>query len=119
LGQDSFPRDLEVPVVLSEAYTYILFDIVNVEVYLVENNLVYSIQVPLVMHSVFNVFEIIPFPMQVKGMEGKFNLIQPKKEFIVHDNIKGFYAKLEHKDIEQCKRIRVKQLICKQSFEFF
>ena len=38
--QDSFPRNLEVPVVLSEAYAYVLFDIVSVDVYLVENNLV-------------------------------------------------------------------------------
>ena len=119
ISQDSFPRDLEVPIVLSEAYAYILLDIIKVDVYLVENNLVYSIQVPLVMHSVFNVFKIIPFPMKVKSMEGKFTLIQPEKEFIVHDNIKGFYAKLEQADIQQCKRIRVKELICKQNFALF
>jgi hypothetical protein len=35
--------------------------------------------------------------MPVKGMEGRFTLIQPEKEFIVTDNIKGFYAKLEKK----------------------
>jgi hypothetical protein len=28
-------------------------------------------------------------------MEGRFTLIQPEKEFIATDNIKGFYAKLE------------------------
>jgi hypothetical protein len=37
--------------------------------------------------------------MEVKGMEGRFTLIQPEKEFIVTDNIKGFYAKLEQRDI--------------------
>ena len=52
-------------------------------------------------------------------MEGKFTLIQPEKEFIVHDNIKGFYAKLEQTDIQQCKRIRVKELICKQNSALF
>jgi hypothetical protein len=35
--------------------------------------------------------------MLVKGMEGRFTLIQPEKEFIVTDIIKGFYAKLEQK----------------------
>jgi hypothetical protein len=40
ISQDSFPRGLEVPVVLSEAYAYVLFDIVKVDVYLAENNLV-------------------------------------------------------------------------------
>jgi hypothetical protein len=33
--------------------------------------------------------------MQVKGMEGRFTLVQREKEFIVTDNVKGFYAKLE------------------------
>jgi len=56
ISQDSFLRDLEFPVVLSEAYAYILFDSVSVDVYLVENNLVYTAQVPLVMHSVFSMF---------------------------------------------------------------
>jgi hypothetical protein len=67
----SFARDLEVPVVLSEAYAYVLFDTVSVDVYLVENNLMYKVQVPFVMHSGFNVFRVMPFPIQVKGMEGR------------------------------------------------
>ena len=95
ISRDSFPRDLEFPVVLSEAYAYVLFDVLSVDVYLVENNLVYTVQVPLVIHSVFSVFRVILFFMQVNGMEGRFTLIQPEKEFIVTDNIKHFYAKLE------------------------
>jgi len=75
VSQDSFPRDLEVPVMLSEAYAYVLVDIISVDVYLVGNNLVYTVQVPLVWRSVFNVFRVIPFPTQVKGMEGRFTLI--------------------------------------------
>ena len=104
-NQDSFLCDLEVPVVLSEAYAYVLFD-VSVDVYLVEYNLVYTVEVPMVTHSVFSVFRVIPFPMQVKGMEGRFTLIQPEKEFIVTDNIKGYYAKLEQKiynGVKGCK----------------
>ena len=37
----------------------------------------------------------------------------------MNDNIKGFYAKLEQTDIQQCKRIQVKELICKQDFPLF
>jgi hypothetical protein len=118
ISQDSFLRDLEVPVVLSEAYAYVLFDIISVDVYL-ENNLVYTVQVPLVMHSVFTVFRVIPFPMQVKGVEGRFALTQPEKEFIVINGIKCFYARLAQTDIQLCKRIQVKELICKQDFPLF
>jgi len=81
-SQDSFPNDLEVPVKLSEACAYILYNIVNVEVYLVRNNLVYTVHVQLVMDSVFTVLKILPFPMQKKGVERKYTLIQPEKQFI-------------------------------------
>ena len=64
-------------------------------------------------------FRVIPFPAQVKGMEGRFILIQPEKGFTVNDNIKRFYAKLEQADIRQCKRIQVIELICKQDFPLF
>ena len=73
----------------------------------------------MVMRSEFRVFRLIPFPTQVKGVEGRFTLIQLEKEFIVTDNIKGFYAKLEQTDIRQCKRIQIKELICKQDFPLF
>jgi hypothetical protein len=108
MSQDSFLHDLEVPVVLSEAYAYVLFDIFSVDVYLVENNLVYTVEVPMVIHSVFSIFRVIPFPMPVKGIEGRFTLTQPEKEFIVTDGIKGFYAKLAQTDVQLCKRIQVK-----------
>jgi hypothetical protein len=57
--------------------------------------------------------------MQVKGMEGRFTLIEPEKEFILTNNDKGFYVKLDQTDIQQCKRIQVKELICKQDFPLF
>ena len=69
ISQDSFPCDLEFPFVLSRTYTYVLFHIGSVDVYLIENNLEYTVQVLLVMHSVFNVFSLMLFPIQVEGME--------------------------------------------------
>jgi hypothetical protein len=82
ISQDSFPRDMEVPVILNEAYAYMLLDISTVDTYLVANNLVYIVQVPLVMPSVFNVFKVIPFPMQVEGTKGNYTLIQPERELL-------------------------------------
>jgi len=71
------------------------------------------------MNSVSTVFKIILFPMQKKGVEGEYTLIQSEKQFIVIDKIKGFYAKLEQTDIQQCKRKQVRELICKQHFPLF
>jgi hypothetical protein len=41
MSQDSFPRDLEFPIELSEAYACLLYNIISVDVYLVKGNLVY------------------------------------------------------------------------------
>ena len=47
-------------------------------------------------------------------MEGRFNLIQPEKKFIVTDKTKGFYSKSEQTDIQRCRRMQFKELISKQ-----
>jgi hypothetical protein len=82
ISQDSFPRDLEVPVEMSKAYAYLLYNIVNVEVYLVKGNLVYTSEVPFVIHSVFNVFEVIAFPMQKRVRAGHLPLYILKSNFL-------------------------------------
>jgi len=118
MSQNSFPHDLEVPIELSEAYAYLLYNI-SVNVYLVKGNLVYSVQIPLVMHSVFHVFKVIPYPVEKKGAEGIFTLMQPEKPFVMIDNVKGLYANIEQTDLQQCKRKQVRELICKQHFPLF
>jgi hypothetical protein len=121
ISEDSFPRDLEVPVILSQAYAYMLLDISRIDSYLADNKLIYIVLIPLVMPPVYNVFRIIPFPMPIEGTEGSYTLIQPEKEFIVIDNVKGgfFFCKFERSDIEKCKSIQFKELLCKQDFPLF
>lgn len=119
LSQDGFPRDLEVPMDLSEAYAYLLYNIVSVEVYLVKSNLVYVVKVPLTTHYVFNVYEIIPFPVHRKGEEGAYTFVQSETKFLVLDDTKGLYAKVEQTALQQCKRKQPKELICKQDFPLF
>jgi hypothetical protein len=57
-----------------------------------------SVQVHWVVLSVFSVFKLIPFPIYVGFMESRLTPIFPEKKFIVLDNIKGFYTKLEQRD---------------------
>jgi hypothetical protein len=101
ISQNSFPREMEVPVILSQAYAYMLLGISSVETYLVANNFVHIVLIPLDMPSVYNVFKMIPFPMHVEGTEGSYTLIQPQKQFLVIDYVKCFFfCKLEWNDTE-------------------
>jgi hypothetical protein len=118
-SQDGFPRDLEVPVKLSEAYAHLLYDIVDVKVYFVQNKLLYVVEVPLVTNSVFHVLAVIASPVQWKGEEGAFTLIQPEKHFLLLDDAKGLYGSAEKTELQQCRRNQGKELICKQTVSLF
>ena len=119
ISQDSFPRDMVIPVSLSKAYAHRLLNIINVNGYLLASKFVYVVQVPLVMSTIYSVFKVTPFPMKVEGREGSYTLIQPDKEYLVIDDVKGFFAKLDKGDLQQCKEVAVKELICKQVFPMF
>jgi hypothetical protein len=43
-SQESFPHDLQVPVPLSEAYAYLLINILSVDAYIVRSSLVYIVR---------------------------------------------------------------------------
>jgi hypothetical protein len=64
-SQDLFPRDLQVPVQLSEAYAYLLLNIISIDSYIVGSNLVYIVKVPLSTHFVYDIYRVIPFPMRL------------------------------------------------------
>jgi hypothetical protein len=49
---------------LSEVYSYQLINIVAVEVYIVDDKMVYVLKVPLTSHSVYDVYRILPFPIK-------------------------------------------------------
>lgn len=43
-SQDSFPCDLQIPLPLSDAYTYFLINFLSVDMYIVGSNLVYIVR---------------------------------------------------------------------------
>jgi hypothetical protein len=79
-SQDNFSCDLQVPVTLRETYLYQLVNILNIEVYIEDNNLLYVVKVPLATHYVFDVYTGFQFSMKVKDTIKEFEFIQPEKE---------------------------------------
>jgi hypothetical protein len=108
---DSFPRDLQVPVPLSYAYSYLLINILSIDVYIVRT--------PLVSHYVYDVYRVLPFPTKINDTKSKYTFIQPEKEYILIDSTKQYYVKFRQEDIRKCKRINNKQVICEQEFPLF
>jgi hypothetical protein len=115
-SQDSFPRDLQVPIQLSEAYTYLLINILSKETYIMGNNLMYIVKVPLVTHYVYNIYRVLPFPIKVNGTRYKYTFIQPEKEYLLIDSTKQFFVKLRQENLNNCRKMSEEQLVCKQDF---
>jgi hypothetical protein len=115
-SQELFPRDLQVPVQLSEAYAYLLLYIVTIDVYIVGSNLVYIVRVPLTTHYVYDVYRVIPFPVKINDTRYKYSFIQPEREYVSIDSTRQYYAKFGHEDIRKCRKMSTEQEICKQDF---
>jgi hypothetical protein len=115
-SQDSFPRDLQVPITLSEADLYQLVNIVSLDIYIADNNLVYIVKVPLATRSVFHVCKVLPLQMKVKDAINKCAFVQPEKGYILLDTTKQFYARLQQNDLGTCKKISKNRLVCKQNY---
>jgi hypothetical protein len=115
-SQDLFPRDLQVPVQLSKAYTYLLINIVTIETYIMGNNLVYIVKVPLVTHYIYDIYKVLPIPIRINGTKNKYTFIQPEKEYILIDSTRQYYVKLMHENLNTCKKMSEEQIVCKQEF---
>jgi hypothetical protein len=114
-SQDSFPRDLQVPVPLSKTYTYLLINILSIETYIICNNLMYIVKVPLVTHFVY-IYKVLPFPIKINETRYKYTFIQPEKEYLLIDNTKQYYVKLWQENLNNCRKMSEDQFVCKQDF---
>jgi hypothetical protein len=54
-------------------------------------------------------------PIQLKGSLNKFTFIIPKREYLLMDVAKRFYARLKVNEIKDCKVINSHYSVCKQS----
>jgi hypothetical protein len=115
-SQNDFPRDLSVPIPLSDAYAYQLVNILDTEVYLIVSKLVYVVRVPLVSHYTFNIYRVIQFPIRVNEESNKYVLIQPEKDVPVIDTTKQYYVRQSRDELTHCKIIQETNWVCKQDF---
>jgi hypothetical protein len=115
-NQDSFHRDLQEPVTLSEAYLHQLFYNVSAEICIVNNNVVNAVKVSLAILCILGVHKVLPFPMKVKDTSKKYSFIQLEKEYIMFDTTKQFYVSWHRNGLWMCKKISNKGLVSTKDF---
>ena len=115
-SRDEIPNDLSLPFPMSVAYSSALLNVIEFDVFINHNVLVYVIKVPLTDHIKFNVYQVFPFPIRTELNAFKFLFIQPEKPYIFMDIAKRFYSKLTESDLSKCKKINMYWRVCKQMY---
>jgi hypothetical protein len=64
---------------------------------------VYIIRLPLTNNINYNLYHVLPLPIQVKNTESKFIFLSPEREYLLMDTVKQYFARLRADELTNCK----------------
>ena len=114
-SQADIPSELTLPIPLSATYQNLIVNIIELDVFIRDNFLVYVIRLPLTNHVRYNVYHVLPLPIQIKDTDTQFTFILPEHEYLLMDATKRYYARLRVIEIKECKLITAHHRVCKQN----
>ncbi|XP_063236303.1 uncharacterized protein LOC134538755 [Bacillus rossius redtenbacheri] len=109
-------QGLELPAPEGVNLDSVILKVVNLEVFSRNNILCYIIKLPLVEHFVFKIYKAVPLPIQSKNSKDLYIFINPSKDYIMLENAKQYYIKLNENELDKCRELTPKFRICKQRF---
>jgi hypothetical protein len=111
-SQADIPSELSLPIPLSATYQNLIVNIIDFDVFIKDQFLVYVIHLPLTDHVNYNIYHVLPLPR--KNTETRFTFILPEREYLLMDIAKQYYARLKADEIKECKLISSYHRICRQ-----
>jgi len=94
-SQADIPSELSLTIPLSATYQILIVNMINLDVLIRNNFLVYVIQLPLTNHINYNLYHVLPLPIKIKGTNTSFTFILPEREYLLMDVAKRYYARLK------------------------
>ena len=92
--QADMPPELFLPLPLSATYHHLALRIIDFDVFLKENFLVYIICLPLTNSINCNLYHVLPLPIQVKNTESKCIFLLPECEHLLMDTAKQYFCEI-------------------------
>jgi hypothetical protein len=92
-SQADLPPELSLPLPLSAAYHQLVLRIIDLDVFLKGNFFVYIICLPLTNSINYNLYQVLPLPIQVRNTESKFMFLLPQHEYLLMDTAKQYFAR--------------------------
>jgi hypothetical protein len=114
-SQADIPSELSLPIPLSATYQNLIVNIIDLDVFIKNNFLVYVIHLPLTNHVNYNLYHVLPLPIKVKDTDTRFTFILPEREYLLMDVAKWYYARLKANEIKECKLLNSHYRVCKQN----
>jgi len=114
-SQADIPSDLSLPIPMSATYQNLIVNIIDLDVFVKDNFLVYVIRLPLTNHVNYNLYHVLPLPIKIKDTDTRFTFILPEYEYLLMDVAKRYYARLKVNEIKECKLISSHYRVCKQN----
>ena len=106
------PNELSFPIPLSATCQNLILNIIDLDVFIKGNFLVYVICLPL---TNYNLYHTLPLPIKIKGTDNRFTFILPERECLLMNVAKGYYMTLNVNEIKECKLISSYHRVCKQN----
>ena len=114
-SQADIPSELTLPIPLSSTYQTLIVNIIELDVFIRDNFLVYVIRLPLTNHVRYNVYHVLPLPIRIKDTDTRFTFILPEREYLLMDTAKRYYARLRVTEIKECKLITARHSVSNQN----
>jgi len=114
-SQADIPSELLLPLPLSASYQNLILNIIDFDVFIRDNFLVYVIPLPLTNRVNYNVYHLLSLPIKIKNTDTKFTFILPEREYLLIDVAKQCYARLKVDEIKECKLISSYHRVYKQN----
>ena len=114
-SQADIPGELTLPIPLSATYPDLIVNIIELDVFIRDNFLVYVIRLPLTNHVRYNVYHVLPLPIRIKDTDTRFTFILPEREYLLMDTDKRYYSRLRITEINECKLITARRRVYKQN----
>lgn len=109
--------NLDLPVPGVKNNLHLLYQMSQVGMVLIENQLILCFKLPLVSKQKFNLYKFTNFPILLE--QSYYAYVNPQKNYIGLNNEKDKYISLNRHQVKNCFKITNTNLICKQTFPIF
>lgn len=108
-------RKYPLPVTIENGHE--LMSLVDLKLFYIDLKLIYVISVPLIFDTNFNLFHLMPIPIQHKTLNSTYIFIQPQTNYIVLSSNRLQY--LIQENLDNCKNPIGNLRICKQNYVLY